>query len=215
MSRPLIDILNESNPNKVADADRIAQMGNALALSARTIRATVTTNVLTLPEGAKAAAILRCFATTGASTGNKAPVAPETTPAAGQCAVTPTGDVAFANADAVTQAEVTYIAAESGGVFEDVLSVAASTATLLQGRVGLVLLSATVEVGIVLGAVTIVARGATPAATQAALGATGATIAFNAADVITGRVRVRYIARPDVGGAGTSLNARLASQVDL
>lgn len=213
MSRPLIDILNESNPQKVADADRIAQMGNALGLIPRRVRGTVTSHILTL--SVKAAVVLAAIATAGGATGNLTPIRTGAAPAAGQVTVSPTGDIQFAAADAVTSAEVVYLSAESGGVFTETVDVAASVGTLLQSRRGSVLLSATIDVGISTGPVTVDFRGVAPAAGEASLNLLGTGVSFNAADVVTGRATITYIAQPDVGGAGTSLGTRLASSVDL
>lgn len=213
MSRPLRDVLNESNPNKLPSGAQTLRLGDALALVTLFASGTVTSDVLSLPESEKAGQITRAFARVGGSTGYKTVVAPETTPAAGECAITPSGDVLFAAADAVTSAEVMYAPVE-GEVFEDVVDAAASAAAFVQGRRALALLSAEVITGAIPGTKTPAARGSAPAAGTAALSAAGTGVAFNAADVVAGSVRLRYLAVPGVGsGPQPSIAQALASQV--
>lgn len=216
MSRPLIDVLNEGNQNKLGSADQAVQMGNALGLVTRFIKAAVVANAIVLPDGFKAAAVIRAFATAGGTTGMKTPVLPEGAVAATQVGTTPTGDILFAAADAVTFAEVEYAVLEGAGVFEEDIDVAASALVFPQGRGAVALLSAEVTAGLVLGAKVIEARGSAPAAGDAALTADGLGVAFNAADVIAGKAHVKYVATPGVGpGASPSLADRLASSVAL
>lgn len=215
MSRPLRDVLNESNPNKLPTAAQSLPLGNALALATMFAAGPVVADTLVLPETEKAGQITRAFARAGGSTGYKTVVAPESTPAAGQCAITPSGDVLFAAADAVTDAEVIYAPVE-GAVFEDVVDAAASAATFSQGRRALALLEAEVIAGVIPGAKAPAARGSVPAAGTAALSAAGTGVAFNAADVVAGSVRLRYIAVPGVGaGPQQSIAQALAGAVSF
>lgn len=215
MTRTLRAALDESNPNKLPTAAQTLPLGRGLSLVSLLAFGAVGTNVLALPEEQKAGQILRAYARVGGSTGYKTVVAPETVPAAGQCSITPSGDVRFAAADAVTEAEVIYAPME-GEVFEDSVVVAASAATLSQSRRALQILSVTVDAGLSLGAKTVAARGSAPAAGSAALSVAGTGLAFNAADVVAGRATVRYIAVPGVGyGPQASIASTLRSQVDF
>lgn len=215
MTRNLRAALNESNPNKLPTASQLLPMGNALSLLSLLAVDAVASNVLVLPEEQKAGQVLRAYARTGGAPGYKTVVAPETTPAAGQCAITASGDVAFAAADAVTSAEVIYAPAE-GEVFEDTVDVAGSAATLSQSRRALQILSVEVVTGLIPGAKTPVARGSVPAAGEAALNAAGTGVAFNAADVVAGRATIRYRAVPGVGaGASPSIASSLRATVSF
>ena len=104
MARTDREILNEGNPNKLGDANKALQMGEAIALVPRTLIAPVDTNVMTLPETAKAAAVLSAYGQGGAA-GYKAGVATGATPAAGEVAPDAGGNIEFAGADAITDAE--------------------------------------------------------------------------------------------------------------
>lgn len=208
MSRSLSEVLNEANPNKLSPAMQLVPAGDALGLVVRTERVAVASNAATLSR--PAVAIIAAFATAAGSTGLKTPI-PGAAPAAGQVGVGPTGTAVFAGADAVTQAEISYLAAE-GEVFEEDIDVASNVGVALASKSGRVLLSAEVLAGGSTGAKTVVARGATPVAGQAALGATG-TFVFPAADAVT-RARVRYVALPGVGGTA-NVGTALASQVDF
>lgn len=216
MTRTLRAALDESNPNKLPTAAQSLPLGRGLSLLCLFAADAVASNVLVLPEEQKAGQVLRAYARVGGSTGYKTVVAAETAaPAAGQVAITPSGDIRFAAADAVTEAEVIYAPME-GEIFEDSVEVAASAATLSQSRRALQILSVTVDVGLIPGAKAIAARGSAPAAGSAALSAAGTGLAFNAADVVAGRATVRYIAVPGVGnGPDESIASALQSQVNF
>lgn len=206
MSRTLRASLNEANPNLVPTDLQRAKAGDALALIPAFAAGAVASDILVLPENAKAAQVLRCWA--AGPDAYLLPVAQESTPGAGEVAVAPNGDLIFAAADSVTAAEVVYVAME-GEVFEETLPVAASALEFPQGRTASVLLECEVITGVVPGTETVIARAGTPAATEAALTADGSGVAFNVADVIAGTARVKYIAQPS--SAAPSLATRLAS----
>lgn len=208
MSRPLQTALTESNPNKLAAAMHELDAGEAFKLVARTEAVVVTANVATLSKPAKA--ILACFATAGTAPGFKAPLQ-NGTPSAGSCAVGPTGTVVFNGTDAITAAEVTYLAAEGEAVTEDI-DVSTHVGAGLSLKTGATLLAAESLAGTLTGALTVVARGATPTTGQAALGPTG-TFVFAAADVVT-RARVTYIPFPSAA-AGGSVASRLAAETSI
>ena len=216
MARALKVVLDESNPNKVAAGFQLAKAGTVLEKNApQTVSGAVVSDVLVLPEGAKAAQIISAFGTVGTVTGYFTPVDQESTPATTQVAVNATGDILFLTADAVTAAEVTYIPIE-GSVVEDIVNVAASAAVLLASRSGRILLEAEVLTGATPGVKTINARDATPGGGTANLNLLGTGVDFNAADVVAGTARIKYIALPGVGsGADDSLLNRLAADSNL
>lgn len=212
MSRTLRSVLDESNPNKVPDANRILRAGSAASLIPRTARVVVVagTGVGALPEDAKAAAILRCYVAAGGVTGYFTPVPGDAAPLTTEVAVGPTGDLRFLAADAVTEAEVLYIA-EEGPIVEDVVTVAASAAVLPLGRHAKRLLEVEVLTGVIPGAKTIDTRGSAAGAGEATLDVDGDSIDFNAADVVAGTARVRYIAFP---GDGTGVPEPIGEVLD-
>jgi hypothetical protein len=199
MARSLRTILNAANPNNVDSALQAGRVGSVLALSARGVRGAVVANVLVLPENARAAAILEVRAVAGTAVGLFTPLATGATPVTTEAAINAVGNIVFAAADAVTEAEVVYIA-EEGDVTEDVIPVASNSGTLLANRRAKRVLEVTRLVGTDIGVATVVGRGATPADNQAAANAAGTAIVFNAADAVTS-ARVKYIAQPGYGNA--------------
>ena len=216
MSRTLKTVLDEANPNKEPSAFQIAKAGSALGVVGAFVTGTVTSNKLTLPTGQKALQVLSAFSRVGTLTGYLTPIATETTPTTGQVAVNANGDIVFAVADAVTSAEVVYQPVE-GEIYTDSVAVVASSATLLQSRRALKILSVSVVTGVIPGAKTVVARGtAAPTAGNVALNAAGAAVVFNAADVVAGTALITYIATPGVGnGPALPLSGRLLSDVSM
>lgn len=213
MSRSLRTILNESNPNKLASACEVLPAGDAMGLLDKTVSGAVTSNVMTLPNNAKCAAVLRAFATAGTTTGFMTPI-PTGAPATTQVGVTPTGDIIFnAATDAVTAAEVKYSPLE-GPVISDLIQVASSAGTLNQSRKAHVLISAVVVTGVAPGAVaTCDARGtASPASGHYALQLNGTQVKFNAAQVVTGTVLVTYVAQPGSGTTPAAVGANLDAE---
>lgn len=203
MPRTLKTILNESNPSKLGAAGQCAKMGTLLALSPRYVDSAVASHVLTLPEAARAIHILHCYATAGTVTGQMTPIDNDGAPATTEVAVTPTGNIIFQATDAVTAAEVLYLMCE-GAIYEETVVVATNVGTLLGSRSGRLLLEATALVGTTTGAETIVARGTTPATTQAALNDAGTGVVFAAADAVT-RATIKYIAAPGIGSEDTAV----------
>lgn len=216
MSRSVDTVLDEANPNKLPSAMQLTEAGKAFrSNSAHIAQGAVAANVLALPENARAAGLLSVYSRVGGVTGYFGFAERESTPGAGNAAVDPIGNVEFAAADAVTNAEVVYLPAE-GDIIEDSIQVPASgIGAFLQAREGVILLTATLVTGVVLGAKTVVTRGSAPGAGEAALSDLGQPI-FLAADVGAGggTATVRYVARPGVGtGVDVDLLARLAQQI--
>jgi hypothetical protein len=205
MARSLAAVLNEGNPNKVPTAVQSARMGDILALSPRKASGVVTAGILSLPENARAAAILSARVTAGTTLGPKTPAVPAASasgvPATTLVTTSPEGHVSFNVAtDAPSAAEVVYVA-EEGDIIEEVIPVVPGTGvgTPLAGKTLVRLLSATILTGGVTGACTVDQRGFAVATTlHAAASQTGAAVQFLAADAVTS-ARVKYIATPGVG----------------
>jgi hypothetical protein len=206
MSRTILDVLDESNPNKLPSGAQLAKLGSALGLLPRFASGAVSSSILVLPDDAKARVGLQAFATAGTTPGAKSFVIG--TPATGQFSINALGNILFATVDAVTAAEVSYIPFE-GEVFTEDLTVSASSAALSSGRQAVMLISAQVLTGLVPGTKSVSARGAAPSAGSAAINTLGTAIAFNATDVVAGTCRVTYVITPGTGGT-TSLASRLA-----
>lgn len=211
MARTIKDVLNESNPNKLPSGAQIAKLGSALALEPIFVDSAVSGDTIVLPNAAKARILIGAFASAGGATGPLTPTGG--TPVAGEVAISPSGDIIFAAADAITQAEVSYIAFE-GEVITESVTVVASSAALPSGRKALCLVSASILVGIATGAKTVIARGSAPAAGEASISADGTAVDFNAADVLAGSCSVTYVITPGSGGT-SSLTSRLSQQADF
>lgn len=208
MSRSLRTVLDEANPNRFDAASHDARVGSFLARVPRTIRAAVVSNKIVLPDTAKCEQVLNCFVTAGGVTGrfNAVYVTPATTK---DCAPNGAGDIAFLGADAVTEAEVTYLAFE-GEIVEETLAVVAGVATPSASRKAQCVLTATGLAGSVLGVKTPILRGAAPATTQVAVSLLGLLAFNNGTDALTS-ASVRFLATPGQGAAkaplGTALDA--------
>ncbi len=214
MSRTSLEALNAANPNQLASLCQAVRLGDALGAAPMVVRGVVASHVLVLPERFRAAAILAAFATAGTVAGQKTPVPMATAPATTQVGITATGNVLFnAGTDVVTEAEVIYVPFQ-GQVIEEVITVAASLGTLNQSRKAALLLEATVVTGVTPGlALTVDYRNAAIASGEAGINLLGSGITFNAANVVAGTVRVKYIAQLGVGyGVPLPLVNRLNDQ---
>lgn len=215
-NRSLRDILNEANPNRIDSGLQQSRLGSALALLPRFIKGTVTSGILTLPENARAGAILAARVTAGTTLGPKSPVVPAATasgiPATTNVTTSPEGHISFNVAtDAPTAAEAIYVP-EEGDVVEDVIPVVPGTGvgTPLASRQARRLLSATVLTGGVTGDCIVDQRGFAVATTKHVAAKEDGTIQFLAADAVTS-ARVRYIATP---GVGNGTKAPIGSNLD-
>ncbi len=207
MSRTAREILNEANPNKLADANRVLPMGECLNLVVRTVRGAVVSNVLVLPEAAKASTVLAAYSVAGTLTGQLAPGIAAGTPATGEARPNAGGDIAFAPANAVTLAEVQYLAFE-GPIIEDLIVVASDVGTLLGQRAAGVIVSVESLAGAATGVFGVAPRGGTPAAGFAVIQDDPEIIEFAGADAVTS-ARVRYIAQPGVGSTAVAVGLTL------
>ncbi len=190
-------VLEEANPSKIDGSFNNIGLGSAFGNIARHTRGTVATNVLTLPDAAKAVALITVFATVGTSAGAKTPVSGA--PSAGEVSISADGNVVFNATDAVTAAEVVYLSAE-GAVVEAQVPVADDGSTQLpNSRSAIVLISASLDDDAdSAGPKTVVARAASAAsAGEAKLNLAGQFV-FNTTDVGSDPVTatVKYIEYP-------------------
>lgn len=218
MSRSLKAVLDEGQPQKLPSAAQEVLLGTCLLAAPLTAAGAVTTNKMVLPENAKAAVVLQAYSRAGTLTGYLKPeLAVGGSVTTGEVGVDGDGNIIFASADAVTDAEVSYVPVQ-GPIYEELVTVAASAATLLQSHRGVILLEVEVLAGVTLGVKVKDIRGtASPASGHVALTNAGTGVLFNSADVVAGRARVKYVAQPGYGnGAPASLvNRLLASQSAL
>lgn len=196
MTRSALAALNEANPNKLPTLLQTLPLGQLANLAAKSIKAAVASNVIVLPNEAKAKWILSAFATAGTVTGFMTSVQSSATLATTQVKVDAKGDIAFFATDAVTAAEVTYIAVE-GDVVTETVVVTAGTGVANSLLIDAAqLIAATVTAGTSLGAKTVVARAASaPSAGNVNLDLDSKVIRFAVADAVTAAT-VTYVRRP-------------------
>lgn len=159
---------------------------------------------VTLPDDAKAALIHRAYARAGTGTlaaltiDTPDPTGAAAAPAAGHCAISPSGDLVFNGTDAFTSVDVLYLP-EKYEVMEFILPVASNALTLPTGFGG-VLLLLEAEGLLPTDAKLIVDAPATSvAAGHAALNAAKTSVAFNSAAAFTSaRVKVAVQASIDL-----------------
>jgi hypothetical protein len=204
MSRSLKSVLNDPNPNQLADLLRATKVGTLLNNGLVQVRVPVASDLTSLPEQLRAAQVIFAYATAGTTAGVKAVQAFGATPTTGQCAVNLNGQVVFAAADAVTEVEL-IIAPYSGDLIEEVVFLNASgVGTLQGGKTAKLLLSGTVTSGSSAGLKTNIARAGTPSAAQVCLSAAGNTVLFNVA-AANSTALIRYIASAGVDESASEL----------
>ncbi len=208
MGRSLREIANQGDQNKLGALFQAGRLGTALALIPRFYKGAVASHVMTLPQNARAVAILRAFATAGTLTGNMAPITTGA-PTTGQVGITATGNIIFATADAVTAAEVTYVSAE-GDVIEEIVPVVSHVGAPSSSRGAVILLEAEALTGTSVGVKTVDFRGAAIAAGEAGINVLGTGITFATADAVT-RARIKYVATP---GVGNGTKAAIGTNLD-
>lgn len=202
----LKDKLNAANPQELADLLRTCKLGEMIRelpcykhsqAPAADGYSLATLHVVKLPDDAKASNVFRATGKAGGVTGEYAPQSYGTTPATGQCAVTPSGDLAFLAADAVTSVDFTYLP-EQGEVYEATFDVATNAITIpaaLAARVKFMMEAEATTAGST-GKKIILAPGAgAPAAGQARLNVAKTTVTFAAADAVT-KARVKFLLAP-------------------
>jgi len=200
--------LDNANPNTLPDKFRTIKVGSVLRAGTTFLRkktpvassySLATLLALVLPDDAKAHNIHRAYARTAtAGQGELAVVAYGTTPATGQIAVGPNGDIVTLAADAITSVDVVY-QPEKQDIQETTLAVAANVLTLPsqftgQGVINLLEVEATIGTSVGKKIVLVPGAGA-PAAGQARLNLDKSTVTFAAADAVT-QARVKFSTVP-------------------
>lgn len=205
--RKLRDVGNDGNPNKLGDFFQVLGMSNALRTGFMTTKRAVVDDLMILDDFDKVVEVISAFATVGTVTGAKTPDVAGATPATGEVAPTLDGNIAFAAADAVTEAEVVVRLQEGELVELTTTASAAGLVSQLLGRTAALIVEAEQLDGAAPGLKTVAARGSAPAAGAVAITLLGA-IQFNA-EAANDRVRIKFIAFPD----GTSVLDKLNSVV--
>lgn len=203
MSRTLKAAFNDANPNILPDLARTVKLGTLLGAASAQCRAVVASHITDLPEGMRVGVLLAAYATVGTLTGAMT-VVTGGAPTTGQVSITPTGQVIFATADAVTEAELYFIPA-SGDIVEELVPLnGAGLGTLGGSRHAKLLISAEVTTGASTGVKTVIARAGSPSAAQAALTANGSGVQFNVA-AASSMALIRYIKSADPGASSSEL----------
>lgn len=196
LANSLKTVANRITAGQVADLLKFIQFGSVLMALPTTIRGAApaadpsslaTLQTIKLPDDAKAASLLRVTVLAGGAPGELAIVGFGTTPATGQAAVTPSGDIAFLAADAPTNVDVLYVP-EQHDVVEYTGPVVANVLTLPAAYAGSTILVEEVnaDVGTATGRkIVLVPGAAAPVAGQARLNLAKTTISFAAADAVT------------------------------
>lgn len=210
----LKDHLSKADPNVTADIFRKINLGQLLRgqlpqvlrrkVPAASPYQDATLESLVLADDAKAAFIARATVRTGGVTGELTPVAYGTTPASGEVAVAPNGDVVVLAADAITDMDVLYLP-ERGDVYETTMPVVSdvltpSTSFTDSPRGIVLLLEAEATEGGATGKLQVLVPGSSPAAGQAALtDDEKLSVTFAAADAVTqARVKLLLVALQDL-----------------
>ena len=190
MTEKLRDSVTRADLNTLADIARVLKAGNVLSGLRRVVRDqdAVTGDTIVLPNMAKCQRVLSAYARTGTgAVGPLAVSATPLTPGAGEVGWGANGDILFNAGDDWTSVDVEYEPIVN--VEEVTLTgypVVADTLTLPAMALAAVALC-TVTGYTVLGvatAKTVMIPATVPAATECALDAALATIAFNAADLV-------------------------------
>lgn len=168
----LREAADNGSQQSLGSVAQVAEAGKALALHTATVFVTVpASQIIVLPNDQKAKAIFEALD------------AADGTAAAGM-AVRLDGDLDTTEAEGA-ELEITYRPWE-GEVFTETITPDVSTGIALLPNRSVLLISATTEGGSVNGPKTVVARGATPITTEAALGGDGNSVVFLLADVGAG-----------------------------
>lgn len=197
----LKEALDNSNPNTLATALAALGLGTILrSLSVQLIKQDPiaynsgtqpqlsTLEKIRLPDGAKASNIRRAWARVGGVTGALTPQAYGATPATGQIAVAPNGDIVVLAADAITSLDVEYEPMRYE-VAEVTLDCASNDLTLpdwITNRGVICLLSAVGNTGTQTGQKTVIVDGTrTTTDGQCNMNVLKTKVQFDATDAIT------------------------------
>jgi hypothetical protein len=189
--------INAGNPNVISDQFRALAFGDVLRASPTTLRkkapaadpgSLATLTALVLAEDAKASSIYRATVRAGGVTGELTVKGYGVTPATGEIAVAPNGDIVTLAADAITDLDVTYLP-EKYDVSEVTLPVATHVLTIpatFTAKGVVLLLEAVANAGTTTGKKILLVPGAgAPAAGQARLNVAKSTVTFAVADAVT------------------------------
>lgn len=216
-----ITSLNRANPSTIPSHLQKSRIGDLLAGHlpqqlrqqdpAAQLNELATLEGLGLPYHSRASSIQRATVRAGGVTGELTPVAYGVTPGTGEVAVSPSGDIVFLAADAITDVDVNYVP-EDGEVVElPELPAPAGVLTLptwITDRGAILLLEAEAITATITGRKIILVPGAASATLQARLNVAKTTVIFNfGTDVVTTARVTLLVARP----AAQRLDAVLAS----
>jgi len=189
--------INKGNPNALGDQFRAIALGSLLRALPTFLRkkapvanagSLATLLALVLPEDGKALSIASAYARAGGVTGVLTVVAAGATPATGEIAVGPNGDIVTLAADAITDLDVVY-QPNKYDTEEITLPVTAHVLTIpatFTGKGVVFLLEATADAGTTTGKKIVLVPGAgAPAAGQARLNVAKSTVTFAVADAVT------------------------------
>ena len=205
--------LDRANPHSLPDHMRAVAIGSILRGQIPQNRFGVnpvadaaqlaTLEQISLPDDARAWSLVRAYARAGGATlGELSVQAVNTTPATGQIAVAPNGDIVVLAADAWTAIDLVYVPVRGDVVSFD-LPVATHVLTLPTSNLDvargvLYLIDATATAGTSTGRKIILAPGAgAPAAGQARLNLAKGTVTFAVADAVT-RATVKLLVAPEI-----------------
>lgn len=189
--------LNLADPNTLPDMFRALGLGDVLRALPTTLRkkapalnagVLATLHAVGVAEDGAAHSLFRAYARAGGVTGELTVVAPNTTPASGQIAVAPNGDIVVLAADAITDLDVVYLP-EKYDTIELTLPVASNSMALpawVTARGVAILLEAVATKGTSTGEKIVLAPSAGAAAAgQARLVVAKSSVTFNATDAVT------------------------------
>lgn len=217
--------LDKANPNSLADMCRIVKLGSALRsmptwlriknpdIGAAPVFELSTLDPIYLPDDGKAATIIRAYARTTAAAGTLGELAVQsfgTTPADGQIAVAPNGNIVVLAASRYTSVDVLY-QPDKYDVVEVTGPVAAGIFTIpatLTARGVISLLEAEVTTGAVVGnKVILVPAAGLPATVRAQLNVAKTQVQFNnATDApVAARVKLAVSSSVDVDALLTAV----------
>lgn len=210
--------LNAANPDVIADAMRIMKFGDFVRSQKTFLHKKVpvasgyqlaTLQAFLLADDGKALTVTRAYARAGTATaGELAVVAYGTTPATGQIAVAPNGDIVVLAADAWTSVDVFY-QPDAYDVAEVTLPVTTNVLTLTAALAAVgckaLLEAEAVAAGSTGKKIILVPGAGAPAAGQARLNLAKTTVTFAGADAVTS-ARVKLAMVP-----GTDLDALLTA----
>lgn len=198
MTNKLYEAMDRGNLGQMGDAFRKVKLGTLLCLMPVFLYGAVPTatpagklaaeDAILLPVNAKAFKIHSAYARAG--TGTKGPltiVADGTAPSAGECAISPDGDIVFNATDAWTKVDVVYIPAYQEVVEDLELTVTSDVATIPSRYADrcIGLLKAESTGGTVEGRFYVDKPGGTLATKECALALTKGTIAFKTTDAVS------------------------------